>query len=77
MRTGLLLVAAVAERPMVASSFAGGRCAATIEATGTRLVQSHGVAIEGTFVVVPRTTTFFGSGFTTDAFPSIVSVLLA
>jgi hypothetical protein len=78
MWTALLPVAAVAERPIVASSFAGGRCEATIEAIGTRFVQLQGDVTEDTFVVVPSTFTFAGRGvFTTAALPFTVSVALA
>jgi hypothetical protein len=77
MRDGVPLpVAAVALRPSVASSLAGGRCAATMEATGTRLAQLQGAATDATWVVVPRTVTVAGRVGTTDAFPSTVSVAL-
>src|SRR5579859_5962666 len=78
MCAALLPVAAVGDSPMVASSLAGARCAATIEAIGSRFVQSQGAGTLATLVVVPSTTTFEGSGvFTTDALPSMVSVALA
>jgi hypothetical protein len=69
MRGGLFAPdAAVADKPMVASSFAGGRWAATIDATGTRFVQLHGAAIDETCDVVPETVTLFGSAWTDEAF---------
>jgi hypothetical protein len=76
MRDGLFApVSAVDERPIVASSLAGGRWAATMFVIGTRFVQSQGGATDATCVVLPSTCKPLGSGCTRDALPSTVKLL--
>jgi hypothetical protein len=76
MRDGTLPLAAVAERPMVALSLLGERCAATIDAVGTRLVQSHAFATDAGCETVPSTCTLAGSECTLKALPSTVIAAL-